>query len=118
MPTITGITYISPKTNKFKLGVDNTFYIDGTGLAGASLDTLAGCSPPENLKKKVVAWSSYGVVDATDPARLKVHGTPAKTSGDCTQEDDVKETDPGSVTPTVSNGGQTVQQTVPADYGP
>lgn len=108
MPTITGITFISPKTDKFQWNHANQFYINGTGLQGGTLTKLAGTY----ASGKAVVWSSISVLDNSSDTQMKVQATPSHND-----IEDVKGTDPGDVTPTVNNGGSTVSNTVPSNYG-
>lgn len=109
----TGITHISPSTRKFKLNQANQFYIDGTGLAGASLDDIEGTITSGN---HIVAWNDVSVLDNSSDTQMKVEGTPAKADKDTFKQGDF-DSDSGDVTPTVSNDGSTVQNAFPTDYG-
>lgn len=115
-PEINSIEYISPKTNRFKLKVPNTFSLVGQNLAGVTVTNLAGVITNGN---KQIEWSNTQTLDNTSPTKLKVRSTPKKVGTDVVAiEDDDEDkltSDPGSLTVTVTGN---ITQQVPADYGP
>lgn len=106
--SVTGITYVSPHKNNFKYKVENQFYLNGTGLKGATLDDLKGTIANGSHQ---IDWTNIGVVDNSSDTKMLVKGTPWKT-----HDKDHEDVDSGDVTPTVSNDGSTVSPTVPSDY--
>jgi hypothetical protein len=109
--TITGITHDGPFANKFKYKWLNTFYINGSGLLGADLDDLEG-SVQDGARP--VIWTDFGVLDNSDDSVMLVFGIPWK--GHKLSRRLIVDSDGGDVTPTVSNDGTTVTNTVPTDY--